>query len=220
MQPFHVRSFRSVRSTKSSRRRHEDGEDAYVGQSVKAPLANSLEPPAKENPSKGLAALANAGVPRLPRATAANAWNSRTNLELTPSNSRQNLISAGRNSVSDCVLTVQSATTSCRGHDPEQAHARLLPNTELGAQDGGTDRTPQAAALLKSLTLCVTFPRLQQLIDNSYDVDDARDAQTGARANPYAQTRPRVNPYAQNGPRVNPYAQSHGQSNPNYLNNY
>uniref|UniRef100_A0A096M7E4 Uncharacterized protein n=1 Tax=Poecilia formosa TaxID=48698 RepID=A0A096M7E4_POEFO len=42
--------------------------------------------------------LANYGFPRIPRATAHSNWESRTNLEMTPSNSRQNLIPSGMNS--------------------------------------------------------------------------------------------------------------------------
>ncbi|XP_034415204.1 mucin-13b, partial [Cyclopterus lumpus] len=49
-------------------------------------------------PTNGLSAFANAGVPRIPRATTTNNWDSRTNLEMNLSNSRQNLIPAGRNS--------------------------------------------------------------------------------------------------------------------------
>lgn len=50
------------------------------------------------NGSKGVQILA--GVPKIPRATTHKSWSNSTNLEMTPSNSRQNLISAGTNSVS------------------------------------------------------------------------------------------------------------------------
>uniref|UniRef100_A0A674NEL2 Uncharacterized protein n=1 Tax=Takifugu rubripes TaxID=31033 RepID=A0A674NEL2_TAKRU len=56
-------------------------------QSTKAPLING---------SKGVPAVA--GMPSIPRATAHNSPYSSTNLEMTPSNSRQNLITNGRNS--------------------------------------------------------------------------------------------------------------------------
>ncbi|XP_056286361.1 uncharacterized protein LOC130203925 [Pseudoliparis swirei] len=49
-------------------------------------------------PANGLSPFANAGFPRIPRATTTNSWDSRTNLEMNLSNSRQNLIPAGRNS--------------------------------------------------------------------------------------------------------------------------
>ncbi|XP_028424011.1 mucin-13b [Perca flavescens] len=44
----------------------------------------------------GLSAFANAGVPRIPRAATTNSWDSRTNLEMTPNTSRQNMIPQGR----------------------------------------------------------------------------------------------------------------------------
>lgn len=50
------------------------------------------------NGDKGVPAVA--GMPRIPRATANKSWNSGSDLEMTPSGSRQNLISSGRNSVS------------------------------------------------------------------------------------------------------------------------
>eukprot|EP00066_Takifugu_rubripes_P015599 XP_011604865.1 PREDICTED: mucin-13 [Takifugu rubripes] len=56
-------------------------------QSTKAPPING---------SKGVPAVA--GMPRIPRATAHNSPYSSTNLEMIPSNSRQNLITNGRNS--------------------------------------------------------------------------------------------------------------------------
>ncbi|XP_076008244.1 uncharacterized protein LOC143002164 [Genypterus blacodes] len=58
--------------------------------SAKAPLAN-------DGLANGKSAFANAGVPRIPRATTNSSWERSTNLEMTPSNSRQNLISTGNN---------------------------------------------------------------------------------------------------------------------------
>ncbi|XP_054878607.1 protein HEG homolog 1-like [Poeciliopsis prolifica] len=42
--------------------------------------------------------LANSGFPRIPRANTSSNWAGKTNLEMTPTNSRQNLVSSGRNS--------------------------------------------------------------------------------------------------------------------------
>ncbi|XP_034716897.1 mucin-13-like [Etheostoma cragini] len=47
--------------------------------------------------ANGLSAFANAGVPRIPRATTTS-WDSRPDLEMSPNTSRQNLIPVGRNS--------------------------------------------------------------------------------------------------------------------------
>lgn len=68
------------------------------------PMVNSnfakSQAAAFNGPANGLSAFANAGFPRIPRATTTNSWDSRNNLEMNLSNSRQNLIPAGRNSVS------------------------------------------------------------------------------------------------------------------------
>ncbi|XP_028332389.1 mucin-13-like [Gouania willdenowi] len=49
-------------------------------------------------PDKGKAPFPDFGVPRIPRATTDSSWDNRTNLEMTPSNSRQNLVPSGKNS--------------------------------------------------------------------------------------------------------------------------
>lgn len=51
-----------------------------------------------------------AGMPRIPRATANKGRNIESDLEMTPSSSRQNLISSGRNSVSMPPCTEWSST--------------------------------------------------------------------------------------------------------------
>lgn len=43
-------------------------------------------------------AIAANGMPRIPRATTADSWDRNTNLEMMPSNSRQNLVPVGQNS--------------------------------------------------------------------------------------------------------------------------
>ncbi|MEQ2291352.1 hypothetical protein AMECASPLE_012597 [Ameca splendens] len=85
---------------KSSKIEDEDIGKPYHSHSVaKAPLSksnsNGYPPPVKEL-TNGLAV--SSGAPRIPRATATSNWESKTNLEMTPSNSRQNLISSGQNS--------------------------------------------------------------------------------------------------------------------------
>ncbi|XP_014872054.1 mucin-13b isoform X1 [Poecilia latipinna] len=86
---------------KSSKRNEEDIGKPYQSHSVaKAPLSysngnsNDFSASVKEPTNS----LANSGAPRIPRATANSNWESRTNLEMTPSNSRQNLIPSRMNS--------------------------------------------------------------------------------------------------------------------------
>ncbi|KAK5881235.1 hypothetical protein CesoFtcFv8_022056 [Champsocephalus esox] len=88
----------AVRSPKKKSKKADTG-NSYVSQlPVKAPLgAHSHVAPAN-GLGNGQSAFGNAGVPRIPRATTTSSWDSRTNLEMTQSNSRQNLIPAGRNS--------------------------------------------------------------------------------------------------------------------------
>ncbi|CAB1440762.1 unnamed protein product, partial [Pleuronectes platessa] len=72
----------SKKSTKESK--HEDIGTPYVSHfPAKSPMANGYE---------------GAGVPKIPRATTNSNWDRRTNLEMTPSNSRQNLVPMGSNS--------------------------------------------------------------------------------------------------------------------------
>ncbi|XP_030255022.1 mucin-13b isoform X2 [Sparus aurata] len=64
---------------------------------AKAPLVNdSFANSQAASASRSDNAFANAGVPRIPRATTTSSWD-RGNLEMTPSNSRQNLVPGGRN---------------------------------------------------------------------------------------------------------------------------
>ncbi|XP_077595670.1 uncharacterized protein LOC144211966 [Stigmatopora nigra] len=65
------------------------------------PLVTSLPtnhqvPSVKKELAKGVKPFPNGGVPKIPRATAASAWDNSTNLEMTPSNSHQNLVNGGR----------------------------------------------------------------------------------------------------------------------------
>ncbi|XP_077481805.1 mucin-13b isoform X2 [Stigmatopora argus] len=62
---------------------------------------NHQDPSVKSEPAKGVKPFPNGGVPKIPRATAASAWDNNTNLEMTPSNSRQNLVNGGRRVLND-----------------------------------------------------------------------------------------------------------------------
>nr|XP_015818656.2 mucin-13b isoform X1 [Nothobranchius furzeri] len=83
---------------KGPKSKNEDIGKPYVSHSIaKAPRAdssvhNGYSSSYQESNNTG---VANGGAPRIPRAT--SNWESNTNLEMTPSNSRQNLISSGRN---------------------------------------------------------------------------------------------------------------------------
>ncbi|XP_028285825.1 mucin-13b [Parambassis ranga] len=80
------------RSTKKSGKkvRSEDLGKPYMSHSpAKAPLANNGYPVSVSESGNGVAGF---GVPKIPRATANNSWDSSTNLEMIPSNSRQNLM--------------------------------------------------------------------------------------------------------------------------------
>ncbi|XP_057681150.1 mucin-13b isoform X4 [Corythoichthys intestinalis] len=94
----------AVKSPKKTSKRSK-GLDArntnMINVSDRDPLVTSLptnhrDPPVKKEPAMGVKPFPNGGVPKIPRATAASAWDSGTNLEMTPSNSRQNLVNSGR----------------------------------------------------------------------------------------------------------------------------
>ncbi|XP_015230706.1 PREDICTED: mucin-13-like [Cyprinodon variegatus] len=88
--------------SKNKKKKSKKGEDSlepYYSHSVaKAPVSNGsgfgYGPSVKESAYN---LSANTGAPRIPRATHTSNWD-KTNLEMTPSNSRQNLIPSGRNS--------------------------------------------------------------------------------------------------------------------------
>ncbi|XP_049420193.1 mucin-13-like isoform X2 [Epinephelus fuscoguttatus] len=92
---------------KSSKKSSKKDKNADTGKSYvshpqdKKPLVNSSlgnsQAASFNGSANGLSAFTNAGVPRIPRATTNNSWDSRTNLEMTQSSYRQNLAPAGRN---------------------------------------------------------------------------------------------------------------------------
>ncbi|KAM4715226.1 uncharacterized protein FYW61_018166 [Anableps anableps] len=84
---------------KSSKTKEEDIGKPYQSHSIaKAPLSYSNSNGYSASIKEPANSLGNSGAPRIPRATANNNWDSKTNLEMTPSNSRQDLIPSGRNS--------------------------------------------------------------------------------------------------------------------------
>ncbi|TMS21914.1 Mucin-13 [Larimichthys crocea] len=90
-------------SKKSKRSKEADIGMSQVNQpNTKAPMATSNFSNGYTAPASGPAnGFANTGMPRFPRVTATNSnWESKTNLDMTPSNSRQNLIPNSRTSVS------------------------------------------------------------------------------------------------------------------------
>ncbi|XP_059181049.1 mucin-13b [Centropristis striata] len=115
--------------------------------------------------ANGLSAYANAGVPRIPRASTNNSWNSRTNLEMTPSNSRQNLISAGR-----------------RFDDHEDMNRFGRPQSSLYAQTQ-PQTNPYAQSRPQTNPYAQSRPQT-----NPY-------AQSRPQTNPYAQSKGHNNPY-------------------------
>ncbi|XP_031698462.1 mucin-13-like [Anarrhichthys ocellatus] len=92
-----------ILASRSSKKSSKKDTNADMGKPAKQPLVNGNLAQsqgarwAARGPANGSSAFANAGVPRIPRATTTNSWDSRSNLEMTPSNSRQNLIPVGRN---------------------------------------------------------------------------------------------------------------------------
>ncbi|KAK2820389.1 hypothetical protein Q5P01_023348 [Channa striata] len=87
----------TINSKKSSKNdKHADNGNSYKASSpAKAPLVNSSFAANKLHSANG-SSFTSAGMPTIPRATTTS--HSNTNLEMTPSNSQQNLISADRNS--------------------------------------------------------------------------------------------------------------------------
>nr|XP_046234030.1 mucin-13b [Scatophagus argus] len=85
---------------KSSKKKNTGVKKPYESHSVAgAPLVQSSSAERQSAFGNG-SSFANVGVPRIPRAAPTSSWDRRNNLEMTPSNSQQNLVSGGRNAVS------------------------------------------------------------------------------------------------------------------------
>ncbi|XP_019739154.1 mucin-13-like [Hippocampus comes] len=99
-----VTSTRSPKKTSKRKKKDPDtGKPDVIHFSDKDPLVTSLptngrEPAAKTEPAAAVKPFVGAGVPRIPRATAAGAWDGETGLEMTPSNSRHGSVAQGRTS--------------------------------------------------------------------------------------------------------------------------
>ncbi|XP_041671921.1 mucin-13b [Cheilinus undulatus] len=82
---------------KSKKNKEKDtGKGNVSNFSAKAPLVNGSSTNSQAASLNGTTSTF-AGVPKIPRAMTSSGIDRRTNLEMTPSNSRQNLVSAGKN---------------------------------------------------------------------------------------------------------------------------
>ncbi|XP_067432574.1 mucin-13b isoform X2 [Thunnus thynnus] len=187
----------ACKSSKKSSGKNKVGDPYVSHSSAKAPLANSSlaisrAPSVNNGPANGLGSFANAGAPRIPRATTTSSWDRRSDLEMTPSNSRQNLISAGKNM--NVYEDADDMNSNPYVRPSSSLYAQTRPSSSLYAQDRPSS--------------------------NLYAQDRPSSnlyAQDRPQSNPYAQARPQNNPYAQNRPQTNPYASSQGQTNPYYM---
>ncbi|XP_047465676.1 mucin-13-like [Mugil cephalus] len=100
LQPFVIRRWSKKKSKTDNT---EFVGNVFVNQSApKGPLINGHSVNSQgsvfdKGVASGLAAYTEGGIVRLPRAKVNNTWNSNTSLEMSESNSRQNLVPAGRN---------------------------------------------------------------------------------------------------------------------------
>ncbi|XP_061763350.1 protein HEG homolog 1-like [Nerophis ophidion] len=99
----------SCKSTEKTSKKHKGSnaeKNHELGHSYndKHPLVDSLPanrqplPVKTESADHGLKPFPSGGVPRIPRATASTAWDNGTNLEMTQSNGRHNLMAEGKSS--------------------------------------------------------------------------------------------------------------------------
>ncbi|XP_051925388.1 mucin-13-like isoform X2 [Hippocampus zosterae] len=96
-----VMSARSPKKTSKRKNDPDTGKPDVIHFSDKHPLVtsrptNGREPPAKTEPAAAVKPFAGVGAPRIPRATAASAWDGENGLEMTPSNSRHGSVAQGR----------------------------------------------------------------------------------------------------------------------------
>ncbi|XP_051273802.1 LOW QUALITY PROTEIN: mucin-13b [Dicentrarchus labrax] len=164
---------------KSSKKKNKNADiGTYVTHSpAKAPLVNGNHTAAFNGQANS---FANAGVPRIPRATTTSSWDSRTNLEMTPSNSRQNLVNSGRN------------MRQFEDDDDMPPYAQVRPQSSLYDQ-----ARPQSSLYAQA--------RPQ---NNPYAQDRPQNnpyAQDRPQNNPYASSQGQSNPYYthDNGRRFN-----------------
>ncbi|XP_062234695.1 mucin-13b [Platichthys flesus] len=167
----------ALRSSKK-KSKHEDIGKPYVSHfPAKSPMANGNGSYANSQmPSHHGSGYEGAGVPKIPRATTNSNWDRRTNLEMTPSNSRQNLVPMGSNSrLYDDEDDMNSYT---RPQSNLYAPAPARPQSNLYAP---TPARPQS-------NLYAPTPARPQ--SNPY-------AQSRPQSNPYASNQGQNNPYYQ-----------------------
>ncbi|KAM8836796.1 mucin-13b isoform 10-T10 [Spinachia spinachia] len=92
-----------LKSKKISGKEKNGDMEPYTSQPpTKQSLFNSSlaqgQPAPYSGPANRVSGFANAGAPRIPRATTTNSWEKRANMEMNPTSSRQNLVPVGRNS--------------------------------------------------------------------------------------------------------------------------
>ncbi|KAM4526357.1 uncharacterized protein V3H82_000779 [Fundulus diaphanus] len=163
---------------KSSKSKEEDLKPYFSHSVAKAPIpsSNGFSSSVKES-ADGPAA--NSWAPRIPRAATSNNWDSRTNLEMTPSNSRQNLIPSGKNSrFNDSQDDMFSIS---------QNRPQINPYSQVQPKINHYDQV--------------------QPKNNPYDQVQPQSSlysQVQPKSNPYVQNRA-TNPYAQSRGQTNPY---------------
>ncbi|XP_035515049.1 mucin-13b isoform X2 [Morone saxatilis] len=169
----------ALKSPKKSSKKNKNGDiGTYVTHSpAKAPLVNGNHTASFNGQANS---FANAGVPKIPRATTNSSWDNRTNLEMTPSNSRQNLVNSGRN------------MRQFEDDDDMPPYAQSRPQSSLYAQ-----ARPQSSLYAQA-----------QPQNNPYAQDRAQNnpyAQDRPQNNPYASSQGHANPYYMhdNGRRFN-----------------
>ncbi|XP_054623867.1 mucin-13b [Dunckerocampus dactyliophorus] len=121
-------------SKKNKRLDTEENHDMSLSSDDKHPLVNSLpanrQPlPVKTESDTGLKPFPSGGVPRIPRATASSAWDSGTNLEMSPSNGRHNFMSSGRSSWLDDNSDDMNGSPYQRPRNQTNPHPQTRPTS-------------------------------------------------------------------------------------------
>lgn len=95
-------SLSRTKKKSSKKSKNEDLGKPYISHSIaKSPAVNgNMQNGHSSSFNKPASTVTANPIPRIPRAT--GGWDSKTNLEMAPSSSRQNLISSGRNTVRAC----------------------------------------------------------------------------------------------------------------------
>ncbi|TKS89590.1 Mucin-13 [Collichthys lucidus] len=163
----------ALKSKKTSKKNKEAdiGMSQFNQPNTKPPMGTSSFSNGYTAPASGPAnGFANTGMPKFPRVTATNSnWESKTNLDMTPSNSRQNLIPNSRTSRYD-------------DDDDAGPYAQTRPQSNPYAQTRPQSNT-YAQTRPQSNLYAQTRPQ-----SNPY-------AQTRPQGNPYASSQGQSSPY-------------------------